>query len=106
MEGFGIFSGIIGVAIIVLGILALLMPFFVMQIRDSSKRIERKMDRIISLMDKSGTDESISEVVKEHVSDDDWAVIRCRHCGAKNRAKDTLCINCSKPIFLRLNDYP
>jgi hypothetical protein len=56
-----LFNLIIAGLVLLLAILAIFMPLFVMQIRDSTKWMEKKMDRIIKL----------SFAVKKHAKERD-----------------------------------
>ena len=86
MEGLLAGSGILTIIVFVVAVLAFLMPFFVLKIRNQVVSINQKMDTIIELLGgESG------EVFPSGVK-------FCTDCGAKNRMEDGRCINCSKPI--------
>lgn len=87
MEAVG---GRLSVLVLILGlflaILAVLMPWFVYQIRNQTKDMDRKMDTIIELL--GGQKQTIS----------DKLVKVCPFCKTKNRAFDHVCMNCGKAM--------
>jgi len=76
----GTLYGVVVILALFLAILALLMPWFVYQIRNQTKDMDRKMDTIIGLL---GGQKQIKV---------------CPSCGAKNRAQDFKCLQCGKPL--------
>ena len=86
----GTFSILILILGLFLAILALLMPWFVYQIRNQTKTMDKKMDTIIKLLARQS-----GVTVKSRVK-------VCPSCGAKNRAQDFTCIGCGKPLPQRI----
>lgn len=82
-------GGTLSIIILILGlflaILALLMPWFVYQIRNQTKSMDQKMDTIIGLL--GGQKTTSNKLVKI-----------CPFCGTKNRAFDHVCMNCGKAM--------
>ncbi len=86
MEAFGALSGIVGIFIIIVAILAFLMPFFVLRIRSEMIKLNKNMEKVIELL---GGKASPTKNIKV-----------CPHCNAKNRQEDYTCLNCGKPLFI------
>ena len=94
MEEFGtLWLGGLGTIIIlgllVVAVLAFLIPFFILKIRNEVISINGKMGIIIELL----RDESVESV--EAIPSN---IKLCTHCGARNRMMDSLCVNCGKSV--------
>ena len=90
MEGAVALSGIWMLFLLIVGILALLMPFFVLRIRNEVISMNQKMSILVKSL--GASDESLVE------TNSTKGVKRCRSCGAKNRLDDHACINCGRPF--------
>ena len=78
----------IAILLIILAVLAILMPFFVLKIRNETISINKKLSTIITLL--GGSEKTAtSKLVKI-----------CPFCKTKNRAFDYVCINCGKEMGL------
>jgi len=82
----GTLSVLVLILALFLAILALLMPWFVYQIRNQTRDMGRKMDTIVKLLARQS-----GVKVKTRVK-------VCPACGAKNRMEDFKCIQCGKPL--------
>jgi hypothetical protein len=88
MGALGTLAGIIWLIIIIAGILAVLMPFFVLRIRNEMIKLNENMSKIIELLSgKRGTPESTDKGIK-----------MCPHCGRENRQEDSICLSCGKAL--------
>ena len=94
MEALGIFGLAFYLLIVVAAILALLMPFFVLRIRNEMISMNNKMTTLIDILRNS---ESKDDIVKIEDSKYSGRMIKiCPGCGRKNRLEDTKCTNCGK----------
>jgi len=92
LEAFGALSGIVVVLfILIAGILAILMPFFVLRIRNEMIKLNENMAKVIELLGGSTSENRTGNPETRKIK-------ICPYCQAKNRVEDYLCINCSKPI--------
>lgn len=82
----GTLSIIVVILALFLAILALLMPWFVYQIRNQTRDMGEKMDTIIRLLARQSGIKVKSKVKV------------CPACGAKNRMQDFNCIRCGKAL--------
>jgi len=90
MEFMGAFSGIITFFILIAVILALLMPFFVLRIRNELISMNKKMSELVELLSAQKNIESrAGSIEKTKV---------CPHCNGRNRQEDQVCLSCGKPI--------
>jgi uncharacterized membrane protein len=86
----GAFSGVITIFVLIAIVLAFLMPFFVLRIRNELISMNRKMARLIELL-------SAREDARGEVSTSGRIKV-CPHCNAKNRQEDHVCLNCGNSI--------
>ena len=93
MESLGEFSAIVTVFLIIVAILAFLMPFFVLRIRNEMIKLNEKMTKVIELL--GGKDITPKS---EYSPASGKKIKRCPHCDAKNREEDFTCINCGKVL--------
>jgi len=82
----GTLSIIVVILALFLAILALLMPWFVYQIRNQTQDMGQKMDVMIKLLARQS-----GVTVKPKVK-------VCPSCGAKNRTQDHVCVRCGKAL--------
>ena len=88
MGALGTLAGIIWLIIIIAGILAVLMPFFVLRIRNEMIKLNENMSKIIELLSgKRGASGSMDKGMK-----------MCPQCGRENRREDSTCISCGKAL--------
>jgi hypothetical protein len=88
MEALFTAYGIWGLIIVVLAVLAALMPVFVLKIRNETISINKKLSKIIMLLEGS-EDTTLSKLTKV-----------CPFCQTKNKALDLVCTNCGKAMGL------
>ena len=91
MESLGEFSGLLGFFLIAAAILALLLPFFVLKIRNEVVSMNKKMSELIEILGGIGGDTNLRKYKGKKIR-------ICPHCGAKNRPEDWVCLNCSERI--------
>ena len=92
MEALGAFSGIFILFLIVVATLSLLLPFFVLRIRNEIISVNEKLSTVIRLI---GDEQKDGNVEVDHKG---RKVKTCQHCGLKNRAEDWMCYSCNQPI--------
>ena len=95
MEAIGSLSGVVSLIILIAAILAFLLPFFVLKIRNKAISIDRKMDVIIELLG-GGTVNTDAGGILKKIGIQTYK--DCPHCGTKNRSDDYTCMACSKPL--------
>jgi hypothetical protein len=103
MEEFGtLFAGGLGLIIIlvllVAAVLAFLIPFFILKIRNEVISINGKMDIIIKLLrgESAKTTETGEKVVASTPAPDGMKY--CGYCGDLNGRWDETCVKCGKPV--------
>lgn len=85
--------------IIIAAVLAFCMPFFVFKIRNQVVDINKKLARVIELLEVQAPGAETSETVPQVERDNKGRKIKiCPKCGEKNRAEDWKCIHCGKTI--------
>ncbi|MBL7205580.1 MAG: zinc ribbon domain-containing protein [Desulfobacteraceae bacterium] len=94
MEGLGIFAIAIYLLLFVAAILALLMPFFVLRIRNEMISINKKMSTLINLLQNSEFKDDMGKIEGSKYSE--RMIKICPDCGRKNRLEDNTCTNCGK----------
>ena len=82
----------------VLVILAILIPFFILRIRNEVIQINEKLEILISL---KYPDESESPTVlyRSSLNAKGRKIKICSKCGGKNRFEDSKCVHCSEPLY-------
>lgn len=95
MEGYGAASVIVAILALVLGILALLMPVYVYQIRNRCLNMDKKMATIIELLSGQKGRASINN---RQSSINNLKI--CPACGTKHRLEDIKCTKCGTAIGL------
>jgi hypothetical protein len=94
MKALGIFSLAVYVLILVAAVLALLMPFFVLRIRNEIISMNKKMTALINIL---RDNESITNIARIEDPGYSGRMMKiCPECGRKNRLEDTRCTNCGK----------
>jgi hypothetical protein len=88
MGALGTLAGVIWLIIIIAGILAVLMPFFVLRIRNEMIKLNENMSKIIELLG-GNRGASISA---------DKGINMCPHCGRENRQDASTCLSCGKAL--------
>jgi len=99
MEGLMTGYGIVSILLLVAGILAVFIPFFILKIRNQVISINEKMDKIIKLL--GGESEEWVEVFSSEAIPSKAApdgMKYCGHCGALNGRWDKSCVKCGEPV--------
>jgi len=92
MEALGALSGIFFLFMVVVAILAFLLPFFVLRIRNEMIKLNENMVRVIELLGGQSLHDNGGQ------GNPTKKIKVCPYCGTKNRAMDYTCVSCSKPI--------
>ncbi len=95
MESLGALSGIITIFIIIAIILAFLMPFFVLRIRNEIISMNQKITELIKILGGINTKKDQNNVVMNSGK----KVRQCWKCGTNNRSEDSNCISCGTALF-------
>jgi hypothetical protein len=74
----------------IVGLLAVLMPFFVLRIRNELIVMNRNLERLIELVESSPRPLAVTGT--------HGAPRFCRNCGSPNRPEDTICSTCRGTI--------
>jgi predicted nucleic-acid-binding Zn-ribbon protein len=93
MEGLGALSGIVSILILIAVILAFLMPFFVLRIRNEIISMNQKMAELVKIL--GGTNKNYSNV---ELTKSGRKLKKCMQCGTLNRYEDDKCMNCGAPL--------
>lgn len=91
MEALGGLYLIVWLFLIVAAILAFLMPFFVLRIRNEMIKLNKNMSQLIELL--SG------QRGQEFQLDPEKDMKTCPTCGKKNRNEDYNCMYCGEPLI-------
>lgn len=82
---------VVGVFLIFLSTLALLMPFFVFQIRAEMKKVNKNFEKIISIIGDGTAKGSVK--TNAVANEKNWP-----HCGAVHKRGESICALCRKPL--------
>jgi len=81
--------------IIIAGILTVCIPFFILKIRNQVVDINRKLARVIELLEiQAPGAETSATVPRVEVDKKGRKIKTCAKCGGKNRAIDWKCVHC------------
>jgi hypothetical protein len=94
MEGLGSLSGIAAIFILIVAVLAFLMPFFVLRIRNEMISMNQKMSELVKILGGNKTNYSNIEVTSSGKK-----VKKCLQCGTKNRFEEYKCMGCGEPLL-------
>lgn len=83
MEGYGAATVIVVILGLILGLLALLMPVYVYQIRNRCLNMDKKLGTIVELLSGQG-----------------GKIKTCPFCGTRHQLADITCTKCGKAIGL------
>ena len=86
------FGSIMGIIIIISCILAIFVPIFIMQIRDATKRIDKKMDKILFAL--SALNQNNPALSPDNLATEK----RCSKCGGRNTLERYTCIMCGADL--------
>ena len=89
----GGFSGIVTIVILIAVVLAFLMPFFVLRIRNELISMNQKMTELVKILGGSNTNNSNVEFTKSGKK-----VKNCMQCGTNNRYEDYTCMKCGSAL--------
>jgi len=93
------FSGIWGIILIALVVLTVCMPFFIYKIRNQVVSMNKKLSRIIELLEVQAPGTQTSTPVPRVEIDEKGRKIKiCSKCGGKNRAEDWKCTHCGEAL--------
>ena len=90
MQAMGALYIIVTRFLLIAAILAILMPFFVLRIRNELISMNQKISQLVEILGGKGS--SIAQLDKSR------ALKTCPSCGANNRQEDYLCVSCGKPL--------
>ena len=93
MDALGAFSGIVIIFLIIVAILAFLMPFFVLRIRNEMIKLNRNVAEAVDILERH-FGESVSDITVYP----DNKINLCQSCGRKNRQGDLNCSDCGAPL--------
>lgn len=93
MEGLGSLSGIVIIIVFIAAVLAFLMPFFVLRIRNEIISMNLKMTELVKILGGGNTNPSNLEVTKSGKK-----IKKCMKCGTNNRLEDYKCVSCGAPV--------
>lgn len=93
MEGLGALSGFVTIIFIIAAILAFMMPFFVLRIRNEIISMNQKMTELVKILGGNNSNYSNIEVTKSGKK-----VKKCSQCGTNNRLEDYKCMSCGAPL--------
>jgi len=87
------------ILILIAGILTICMPFFVLKIRNQVVDINRKLARVIELLEiQTNGAEASTAVPRVEVDGEGRKIKTCAKCGGKNRAEDWKCVHCGEVL--------
>jgi cell division protein FtsL len=81
---------LVTIFLLIAAILAILMPFFVLRIRNELIEMNQKISQMVEIL--GGKDAVIAQLEPATV------LKTCPSCGADNRQEDYMCIRCGKPL--------
>ncbi|HKK89266.1 MAG TPA: hypothetical protein VJ917_10470 [Saprospiraceae bacterium] len=103
---------VVSLLVLIYAIVSLLLPFFVLRIRNEMISMNKKMSKLIDLLTdtRKASDTTVHNSWQEarsqkpkqtrpqQVVGGGRRVKICPHCGEKNDQQDEICVFCSKPL--------
>lgn len=92
-EATGKLMALLTILLVVAGIMAIFIPFWVFRIRNEVIEMNKRMKRMVELL---GSDKQVRTETGTIIQGDKYKI--CPACGKKNRLVDYTCLHCQQAI--------
>lgn len=92
-EAAGGMMSIVSIFVIIAGIMAIFIPFWIFRIRNEVITMNKKLNRMIELL---GGEKQVMTETGTIIQGDKYKI--CPSCGQKNRLNDQICLICKQAI--------